>query len=267
MNSAILFIHGMFTTPRFWQPWVHFFSLRGYHCLAPSWPFHDGEPAQLRERGVPGLGDLRLDAVIETFADYATRLGPERPVIIGHSLGGLIAQVLISRGLGRAAVCISSMAPNRMLSLDWHILRAGAAMVNPLAGDPVYLPSPAFFREAFANRLTDAEADALYREHVVPESRNILRDALGRSGQLDLTRPHAPMLFVGGTRDHVVPEKLNKRLVDAYSDPESVTDFHEFDGRGHLICHEPGWQTVAAFVESWLTARVAGQAPIGFMIR
>jgi pimeloyl-ACP methyl ester carboxylesterase len=270
MAPTLLLIHGMFLTPKSWDPWVRFFEHRGYRCLAPPWPFHEGEPAELRAHPPAGLGELQLDSVVHRFAAAAAAVSAadgERPVLIGHSMGGLVAQILVERGLGRAGVCISSVAPNRMLSLDWSFFKTNAAILNPLAGDHPYVMTPEVFQQSYTDALTDEEALAAFEQYAVPESRNVLRDSMGHWGHVDVTRPHAPLLFVGGDRDHIIPDTLTRRNAEAYTHAGSISDFQDFSGRGHFICHEPGWQTVAAFIESWLTANVEGRAPIGFTLR
>src|SRR3954470_5649870 len=100
MAETILFVHGMFQNAASWNGWVRFFGERGYGRVAESWLLHEGEPAALRLNPPPGLGDLRLETVIERYADLA-RAQPTPPLVIGHSLGGLIAQKLVELGLVR----------------------------------------------------------------------------------------------------------------------------------------------------------------------
>jgi pimeloyl-ACP methyl ester carboxylesterase len=266
MQPPLLFIHGMFLNPKSWDKWLGFFQHRGYTCEAPAWPLHEGNPAELRERVPPGLGELGLEAVVDHYAGIASA-APQAPVLIGHSMGGLIAQLLLSRGIGRAGVCLSSVAPNRMLSLDWSSFKNSAAILNPLMGDQPYRMTPAEFHENFCNTLTLEEAQTAYHEYVVHESRNVMRDSMGRLGHIDLDRPHPPLLFVAGDRDQIIPDKLNRRNAEAYTHSESISDFQDFAGRSHFIHQEPGWQAVASFLEGWLAANIAGEAPIGFTLR
>src|SRR2546430_2667208 len=116
--KTILFIHGMFLNPKSWEHWTAYFEQWDYHCISPAWPFHEGEPSALRRHIPAGLGALSLTTVVDEFARIAASQ-PEPPIVIGHSMGGLVAQILETRGLAEAAVCISSVAPNAMLTLDW----------------------------------------------------------------------------------------------------------------------------------------------------
>src|SRR3954469_19530676 len=98
MANTIIFIHGMFLNPKSWHKWESFFSHRGFECIVPAWPYHDGDPALLRNKPSPGLGNLDLKTV--TASMRSTALMYDEPILIGHSLGGLVAQILINEGIG-----------------------------------------------------------------------------------------------------------------------------------------------------------------------
>ena len=106
-SKSVVFIHGMFMTPQCWDGWVAYFQNRGYECSAPPWPGRDFPVETLRERHPdPQLGKLTLEEVVEHF-DQAIRAMPGEPVIIGHSMGGLVTQILVNRGLGSAGVAVT----------------------------------------------------------------------------------------------------------------------------------------------------------------
>jgi pimeloyl-ACP methyl ester carboxylesterase len=259
VKPTILFIHGMFQNPRSWEAWVRLFEQRNFDCINPSWPLHKGEPAELREHPPAGLGTLGLEAVIERFVGACEGL-PAKPALIGHSVGGLVAQILAARGLASAAVCISSVAPNALVAADWHLVKAVASIINPLKGHEPYEMTAADFRESFCNTLNPSEAAAAYAATATPDSRQVLRDCLGRAGHIDLVAPHVPLLFIAGSADHVIPAPLNRRNCEHYTDRSSVTDFVEFPHRGHFICNEPGWREVADTAGDWLTRHLAGDS-------
>jgi pimeloyl-ACP methyl ester carboxylesterase len=253
MAGTIVFIHGMFLTPKSWRPWQRFFRQRGYRCLAPAWPWHDGEPEALRERIPVETGHVRLDDVVAACAAACSSLR-EKPILIGHSVGGLVVQVLVNRGLAKAGVCISSSAPNGMMTLDWEFLRSSAAIANPLRGDTPYIMTEEEFGERFCNTMPREQVRAAYMKYAVHESRNVLRGSLGAAGRVDLAREHAPLLFIAGDQDRVIPEKLDQKVAAAYAPEAGVVDFKEFRGRDHFICGERGWEEVASYVDGWLLA-------------
>jgi pimeloyl-ACP methyl ester carboxylesterase len=257
--KTILFIHGMFLNPKCWKNWTVYFDQQDYHCIAPAWPFHEGEPSALRRDIPAGLGALSLSSVIDEFARICA-LQSEPPIVIGHSMGGLIAQILESRGMAEAAVCINSVAPNAMLTLDWGFFKNSASIVNPLKGDQPYLMTEENFLQNFANAMTKAEAKQAYNDYAVHESRNVMRDAMGDAGKIDLSRPHFPLLFIAGDRDKIIPDKLNHKNAEAYTDSSSIADFKEFTGRGHFICGQHDWEDVADYISEWLSLRVSDHA-------
>lgn len=241
--TDIVFVHGMFQNPKSWENWIGMFSDKGYNCHAPAWPLHEGDPRSLRDNPPPGLGELRLKDVIASIE--ATVRGLDRPVMIGHSVGGLITQILLSRGALSAGVAIDSVAPNAMVDFDWGFLKNSAIIANPLKGDePIYMDAKTF-HGAFANRLSEEEAARAFEATATHDSRNILRDCMGEDGRIDLDAPHAPLLLIGGEEDEIIPAHLTEKNHRAYKDEGSVAEFVSFPGRSHFICNELGWEEVA----------------------
>lgn len=256
MTPRIIFIHGMFLTPKSWEYWLAYFDSLAYEVEAPTWPLHDGEPAALREHIPPGLGKLGLADLIERYRGLLLNEA-EPPVLIGHSLGGLICQRLAAEDLASAAVCITSVAPNRMLALDWSFMRNTASITNPFAGDKPFEMTPERFRKNFANTMSEEDPLATWKAYAVHESRQVLRDITGDQGEIDLSAPHVPLLFIGAEKDEIIPPSLNRRNASAYEDKRSHSEFIEFSGRGHFICGEPGWKEVVDTVADWLDAHLA----------
>lgn len=249
----IIFVHGMFQNPKSWNSWVNYFTQRGYNCIAPAWPLHDGEPKTLRENPPAGLGDLSLDDVVTEIETLALRY--DQPIIIGHSVGGLIVQLLLNRGVAGPGVAIDSIAPNAMIDFDWGFFKNSATIANPLKGDePIYMDAKTF-HSSFANTLSESESQQAFDEFATHDSRNVLRDCMGSAGKIDLDLPHNPLLFIAGEKDQIVPASLNEKNYKAYTDTNSVTAFKEFPNRSHYICGEPGWEEVAEYVYNWLQAQ------------
>jgi pimeloyl-ACP methyl ester carboxylesterase len=248
----------MFMNPRSWSGWLRWFGERGFRCHAPAWPLHEGEPADLRARPHPDLGRLTLGRVVEALDAFVSRLAAP-PVLVGHSMGGLVVQRLVNAGRGLAGVCIDSAPPRGIFSLRWSFLRSNLPIVNPLRGDRPCAMTMERFAYAFCNTLTLAETRSAFAELVVPESRNVARSSAGADGRVDFAKPHAPLLFVAGERDHIVPASLNRRNAAAYSHPGSSRTLRVFPGRGHFICGQPGWEEVAGYVEGWIREQGAAR--------
>lgn len=256
MKPKIIFLHGMFLNPKSWKTWVEFFGQRGYESITPGWPDHEGEPAALRRDVPPGLGELGLGDLHRQFSNMVSE-EPEPPIVIGHSLGGLLMQKLAADGLIRAGVAICPVAPNRMLAFDWGFLRNSAAITNPFAGDEPYEMTPERFYQTFGNAMTEQASNRAYEEFALHESRKVLRDVMGSEGEIDLKKPHVPMLFIGAELDEIIPPSLVERNAHAYEDQRSHRECTIFSSRGHFICGEPKWQEVAERIDHWLAAHLA----------
>jgi pimeloyl-ACP methyl ester carboxylesterase len=246
----IVLVHGMFQNPKSWENWVRFFSSRGYNCIAPAWPLHDGEPSVLRANPPAGLGNLHLNAVMAKVQSVTD--GLDNPIMIGHSVGGLITQVFLNKGLIAAGVAIDSVAPNKMLDFDWGFFKNTAIIANPLKGDEPILMDEKTFHGSFANSLSQQASDQAFVEFATHDSRNVLRDCLGSDGHVDLDAPHGPLLLIAGDKDKIVPAHLTEKNAKAYEHLGSVTSFKSFEGRSHYICGEPGWEEVAEYAADWL---------------
>jgi pimeloyl-ACP methyl ester carboxylesterase len=254
MARHVIFIHGMYLNGQSWQPWVERFTAAGFSCSAPSWPFHDGDPRTRRSGVDPGLGGLTFGAVTEHLKGLIDAL-PERPVLVGHSIGGLLVQRLVNDGCAHAGVSISSAPPQGVVSFSPHFLRANFPHVNPLAGNKPVLMTPERFHYAFCNTLTRAASDDAFDRLVVPESRNVPRSTLGRSARIDFAAPHAPLLFLTGDRDHLTPVAMVRRNAHKYTAGPGQVECREFAGRSHYICGEEGWEEVADAALAWLAAQ------------
>jgi len=251
MKNTIVFIHGMFQNPKSWEKWISYFSEKGYNCLAPAWPLHEGEPSYLRQNPPSGLGELELSDVVASIEEFILKLD-EKPVVIGHSVGGLIVQLLANRNMIKAGVAISPVAPNGMLDFDWGFFKNAAIITNPLKGnEPIYTDLESF-HESFCNTMTLEETKPYFEQYATHDSRNVLRGCMGEAGKIDLDIPHVPLLLIAAEKDQIIPPALTEKNTKAYTDTDSVTDYKEFTNRGHFICGQPGWEEIAVYSYDWL---------------
>ena len=226
--TSVIFIHGMFVTPRCWSGSINRFNARGILCEAPAWPCHDGTPAELRAKHPHApLGKLTLPELVEHFAAIIEKQ-PSPPVLVGHSMGGLIVQMLLNRGLGARGVAIDSAPPKGVLVLRWSMLRANFPL---FFGGAPFLMSEAQWRYAFDNTSTPEEVHAHYEAQLVPESKRVGRGSLAAA--VDWKKPHAPLLLVAGGADHIIPAAVNRANAKKYKHAESRVDLKEFPGRTH----------------------------------
>jgi pimeloyl-ACP methyl ester carboxylesterase len=236
-----------------WQPWVDRATAAGFECLAPSWPYHDGAPADLRASIDPRLGRLTFAHVVAHFEQIIDAL-PERPFVVGHSIGGLVVQKLVNDGYAAAGVAVSSAPAPGVVSLDPRFFRANFPHLNPLAGNKPVAMTRARFHWTFCNTMTRQASDEAFELYVVPESRNVPRSTLGRAARIDFRRDHAPLLFIAGDSDHLTPLPAVRRNARKYKGSGSIVGFEAMAGRCHFICNQDGWEEIADRCFGFLSA-------------
>ena len=227
------------------------FKEKGYTTYAPTYPGHEGIPSELRKNAPDRLGNVTFTQVVNKMEAFMETL-PEKPIIIGHSMGGLVAQKLIEKDLAEAAIIMSSAPPKGVITLKFSFAKSNLGLLNPFKGNSIHYPTKKWFHYAFTNTLTREESDRIFDEFVVPESRNIPRETLKKAGKMDFKKPHAPMLFISGKEDHIIPASLNKKNFKRYKDEKSIREHKIFEGRDHFIAGEDGWKEVANYVYNWL---------------
>jgi pimeloyl-ACP methyl ester carboxylesterase len=253
-TKTIVFIHGLFMNPKSWESWKSYFEKNGYTCIIPTYPYHEGEPAELRTKINPVLAKISLEDVVQSVRQSIQSLS-EPPILVGHSMGGLIAQKIVNRAEAAAAVCINSAPPKGITSFKWSFLQANFPVINPFKGNSVFMPTLPWFHNAFCHTMDMSATQSMFEKYVVPESRNIPRSSTGREGLIDFDKPHAPLLFIAGELDKIVPASLNQKNFEAYTDGGSVKDFKAFEQRTHFICGQDNWEEVAAYALNWIRSQ------------
>lgn len=251
-SHTVVLIHGMWMTPQSWDPWRDHLAARGLDVMVPAWPLHDGTPEQLRMRHPDAaLGRLTLTQVVDHMARQIERL-EEPPILIGHSMGGLIVQLLLQRNLGVAGVAVDSAPPKGVLSLRLSSLRSLWGVISPLANeDEPLMPSLGGFTYAWTDALSPEVQREAYTQ-CVPESRRVGKAPTTSEGAIDFHKAHAPLLFIAGGADNVLPASLTWDNYQAYDDAAGPVAFKEFPGRTHYTVRQPGWEQVVDFVLDWL---------------
>lgn len=253
MTPTILFVHGMFMTGLSWTPWVERFTARGYRCLAPSWPAHEGDVETLRKSPHAGLSRLTLTDVVDAMAKVASAL-EDPPIVVGHSMGGLVVQQLVQRSLVRRAVTIASAPPKGIRSFAWSHLKSNSAVLWPSSAPIV--PTESWFRYAFANVQPQEEARMLFERHCVCESRLVGRGPLGNEAHVEFAKVRVPLHFIAGSDDHIIPASLVRRTYERYQAERAPVSFEVLTGHSHALCIEARWSEVADAVERVVAAQV-----------
>ncbi|MCP4442963.1 MAG: alpha/beta hydrolase [Aureispira sp.] len=168
--KTIVFIHGLFMNDHSWMEWKTYFEERGYNCIVPQYPLHKGNPADLRTNISADLGKLEYTDIVKHYEDIISQLD-HKPILIGHSVGGMLVQSLVNKDLATMGICIDSAPPKGINCFKWSFIKANIATINPFKGNSPFLPSVKWFHYAFCNTLSMEETEKLYNQFVVPESR------------------------------------------------------------------------------------------------
>ena len=248
VTAPIVLIHGLWLSADSWQGWVDRYRSAGRVVHAPDWP---PDP------------DIGLAAAIDHFDAFVRSL-PEPPVIIGHSMGGLITQLLLDRRLGRAGVVIAPLMPRGVLRVPLSMWRSIWPVIRDPGNRRRAVPiSPAHFHYVFANTVSRNESDKWHAELAVPAPGRVIFEV---AADIFKPRPNAlsaidfansnrpPLLLMAADRDHAMPESVVYENFNRYRRSSAPTDFKVFHGRPHLITVLDGWEDVADHALAW-TAR------------
>ncbi|HEY9604398.1 MAG TPA: alpha/beta hydrolase [Allocoleopsis sp.] len=260
MNQAtktIVLIHGLWMTPRSWELFRKFYEMQGYRVFTPAWSRLHGEVEEVR-RNPSTLAGLGITEVVDHYEKFIRSLD-EPPILIGHSFGGLIVQILLDRGLGAAGVAIDSATPKGIWKLPLSAIKSVSPVLsNPLNYRRVVALSFKQFKYAFANTMSVTEARSAYDRSVIPGSgRLIFQVALANFNPWAATKVNyrnhrrSPLLLIGGAMDRLVPAVQNRSNYQKYAHSNAITDYKEFPYRSHLIIAQEGWQEIAEYALSW----------------
>ncbi|HEY9258521.1 alpha/beta hydrolase [Chitinophaga sp.] len=253
-SKTIVFITGCFVHNSGWDTWKTFFEQRGYTTHAPAWPFKEAPPAVLRSRHPdPDIASLRLVQVMDHYADFIKKL-PEKPILIGHSFGGLLTQLLVNRDLAAAGAVIHSVPPQGIIPLSFSFFKATWGPLGFFTDvKKSFLMSLEQWQYAFTNGMPLEEQKAAYEANCIPESKQLSRDGLSSAAKIDFKKPHAPLLFVAGDNDNIMPQSVNRANFGKYAQNNgSITAWKLFPGRNHFVVGLPNWPEVATYIADWI---------------
>ncbi len=262
--KTIVLIHGLWMTPLSWEKWIGYYTDRGYQVLAPSWPGMEEGVQELRRDPSP-IAKLGITEIVDHYENIIRGLDAP-PIIMGHSFGGLIAQILLDRDLGAAGVAISTAPVKGILLLPFSTLKSSfPALKNPANLHRAEPLTPEQFHYAFTNTLSEEESLAAYQRYAVPGPDHVLFQAAFAN-----FNPHAatavnfrndqraPLLLIAGEHDHIAPPSVVKANFHLYRKSKAMTDYKEFAGRTHFILGQDGWQEVAKYALDWAASRAQG---------
>lgn len=252
-SKTIVFLTGAFVSSKCWDDWRNYFGSKGYTAIAPAWPNKNEVPEVLRKTHPDSaIASDTLSQLIEHYSNIVKQQ-PEKPIVIGHSLGGLLSQILLNRDLVAAAVAIHSVPPQGIIPTQFSFYKStwrSLGLFTPLK--KTYLMSFKTWQYAFTNGMSPDEQKKAYDGFAIPESKKALRDGLTKVAKVDFKKEHAPLLFLSGSTDHCIPASLNYTNYKKYKNGNSVTDYKEFEGRNHFVLGQPTWKEDADYILNWI---------------
>jgi pimeloyl-ACP methyl ester carboxylesterase len=263
-RQPVVFVHGLWLLPSSWERWAAVFDAAGYTSLMPGWP---DDPADVATANAHPevFAHKTVGQVADHFAAIAGALA-RKPIVIGHSFGGLLAQILAGRGLAAATVAIDPAPFRGVLPLPFSALKsAWPVLGNPANRNRAVPLTFDQFRFAFANAVSENEAHALYETYAVPAAGAPLFQAATANlnpwteVKVDTANPaRGPLLVVSGEKDHTVPRAVAHASFALQQHNPGVTEFVEMPNRGHALTIDGGWREVAdtalAFVRRFAPA-------------
>jgi non-heme chloroperoxidase len=250
-NTPVVFIHGLWLLPSSWASWAELFADAGYAPLTPDWP-DDPETVEEARANPEVFAKKTLGQIADHTAEIIAGLD-DKPVVMGHSTGGLLAQMLAGRGLSAATVAIDPGVFRGVLPLPFSVLKGvGPFLLNPLTRGRALTLSFDQFTYGWANALDEKEARELYeRFHVAASG-----IALVQMGNANLnpwteakvntkTPERGPLLIIDGEKDHTVPWAIANAAYKRQKRNQGVTEIVKIPNRGHALTIDHGWREVA----------------------
>jgi non-heme chloroperoxidase len=251
MAETIVMIHGMWGSGWYWENFKGFFESKGYRCVIPTLRFHDMDPNAVPD---PRLGTTSLLDYAEDLEKLIREL-QVRPILMGHSMGGLLAQILGSRGLAKALVLLTPASPRGIIALKpsviksfWSGLTRWGFWRKPLR--------QTFAEAAYSmlNLMPFESQKSVYDKFVFESGRAASEIGFWifdskKAARVDESKVTCPVLIVAGEKDRIVPVSITRKIAEKY---KRVSTYKEFPDHSHWVVGEPGWQEIAEYIKEWL---------------
>src|SRR5712692_4859102 len=257
-KMTIVFVHGLWLHGESWNNWLEFFRGNGYDAVAASWP-GDAATTEATRRNPDALAGFGVTEIADHIAGQLKAFA-RKPILIGHSFGGLLVQNLLGRDLAAAAIAIDPAPVKGVPELPLSALKSAF----PVLGNPfnlrraVSLTEPQF-RFGFTNAVAEQEAHELYAKYAMPApGRPLFQAATATFNPNAATKVNVanatrgPLLLISGAQDNTAPPVLVRSTLRVYSKSPAVTEMKEFARRGHSLTIDSGWREIAEYSLAWL---------------
>jgi len=249
--TPVVFIHGLWLLPSSWQRWAEVFEEAGYTPLTPGWP-DDPDTIDEAKAHPEVFAHKTVGQVADHFEEVIRKL-TKKPAVIGHSFGGLLAQIIAGRGLAAVTVAVDPAPFRGVLPLPISALKSSRPVLgNPANRNHAVPLTYEQFRFAFANAVSEDEAKELYETFAVPASGAPLFQAAAANlnpwteAKVKTKNPdRGPLLIISGEKDHTVPWSIANASFKRQKRNKGVTEIVEIPNRGHALTIDSGWREVA----------------------
>lgn len=267
MPETIVLVHGLWMSPLSWEGWIDSFSERGHRVLAPAWPGMDDRDVESLRADTSAFERVGVKEISDHY-DRIVRDLDRPPIIMGHSFGGLVTQILLDRGLGAAGVAVDPAPPKGVLVVPPASVRvASVALSNPANRHRAVMLTPKQFHYAFGNTLSERESQAVYERYAIPgPGRPLFQAALANFNPRAATKVNfhndtrAPLLILGGGKDHTTPPASTRANAKLQRRSQAVTEYKEYPDRSHYTVGQDGWEAVADHALEWAVAQAPTRA-------
>jgi len=270
-KTPIVLIHGLWMTPQSWNTWAEHFRAQGHEVIVPGWPGIDDRSVEDIRRDPSALEGIGLTQIADNYERIIREL-PVKPIIMGHSFGGVLTQMLADRGLGSAYVGVAPGQTAGVTALPLSTLWTGTPILsNPFGRNGAKPLSKRHFHFTFGNDLSRAASDALWEEYAVNSYNRVFFEGVtsvlnekGGVTHVDYARAdRAPLLLIAGEIDHVVPPTIVRAIEKKYRSTGSpaIVERKEYAGRTHRLVSQDGWEEIADYALSWAVAH-SSAAPV-----
>ena len=260
-ETPIVLVHGLWLHAESWHNWIEFFRANGYEATAASWP-GDAESTEATRKNANAVAGYGVTEIADHIAQQLKKFD-KKPILIGHSFGGLLVQNLLGRDLGAAAVAIDPAPIKGVPELPVSALKSSFPVLgNPFNFNRAIALTEPQFRFGFTNAVSEQEAKELYTKYAMPAPGRPLFQAatatFNPNSATKVNRANAkrgPLLLISGLADNTVPPVLVKSTLRAYGKSPAVTEYKEFANRGHSLTIDSGWKELADYILHWLKGK------------
>ncbi|QSB29363.1 alpha/beta hydrolase [Flavobacterium sp. CLA17] len=248
-----MFISGAFVSYHYWDEWLIYFESRGYNVVAVPWLHKNDSVGNLRTYDPCNkIGLITLSNLLCYYTEIIEKL-QEKPILIGHSYGGLLVQLLVQKNLASAGICISSFPPSGFTTLKFLFYRNLLNFSSSLfSKEATYFLSFRNWQKLLFNTVPLEEQQDNYEKFIIPESQKALRDLLLRNTKVNYKEKHVPLFFIATSEDRFVSPELIYWNFKKYKNFHSITCYKKIENQSHFLILQSQWKEIAKIIADWL---------------